>query len=1027
MKKILCLLTVLCGVTIHLYGLSVSNLRVNSVKNPIGLDNAPRFSWILESEERGCFQETYRIIIYKDLKNGEIVYDSGDIEGDNTVNVEANGFQISPATRYYWTVTVRDNRGNIASSDEGACFVTGLIDTGWNGAQWIKSVANEGMPRFRKTIQVDKEIKQAWLYSSALGVYDLKINGKRVGHIQQDGSTIYEELKPGWTDYRKTINYSMHDVKSYFQNGENILGASLANGWWKGNISVGTYGKKPLALIAKLHIIYVDNTSEVIVTDNTWESNNDGALLLGDIWDGEEYDATKESDWTITGMPSGLWTPCEVSSDFEGKIVSLLGSEVYALKDFHQPVKSVKIYSGIKNTGTEYGEIDVTDQYDGFRSFLLKKGQIAILDFGQNLVGWTPFVIKGAKGTHLRIRYAEMLNDTGSGDRGNDGPGGSLYLANLRTAKASLLYTLSGIDLGDTHQPFSTYFGFRYCELTADDDIEVIDIYGLPISSQVEESGSIFTNNESVNQLYSNIKWGQRGNFVSIPTDCPQRNERYGWTGDAQAFSRTGMYNAPSEAFYRKYLADLRDSQDEKGSYPDMCPPVYKWYGNAGWGDAGIIIPYNMYLMYGNKDILREHFSSMEKYMEWMASNTEGEYKYQGAGISYGDWLAYDKCDNRYVSVAYYAYDAQLMSYMAGALSCAEDDIYAEKSKYYDQLYESIKSEFNTRYWNPLPVENTQTTYILPLAFNLLDEDKEKQAKELLKKSIDERGGLLSTGFLGTSLYLTTLSKHMLDDLAYNLLLKRDNPSWLYSIDQGATTIWERWDSYTLEKGFGPASMNSFNHYAYGAVAEWMYRYMAGIDCEVTDAGFKHIILRPTLDYRGDLPEGQERVKEVNSSYNSCRGKIRSSWKAFDDGGFEYSCIVPANTTATLYLPVSPSHAEILESNIVASDSEGVSFIGELNNCHIYNLLSGEYHFHTRASTDGIKVLEDETELSTGDNKEILVKGNIRELTLYNLGGKIIRKIRNKKLLNISGIAAGAYLLNIKSDVSTKTYKILIL
>ncbi|MBR5688101.1 MAG: family 78 glycoside hydrolase catalytic domain [Prevotella sp.] len=1010
----------------NVHALTVSHLRVDAVSNPMGVDESPRFSWMIESDERGCVQVQYRICIYQGDSDGALVYDSGETSSSRSTHVTADGFSLQPQKRYYWRVWVKDNKGNEATSTEQAYFESGLVGSGWNGAQWIKSNSTEGVPRFRKKIVLTKDVKSAWLYTTALGIYDLEINGQRVGHIAPDGEMTFEELKPGWTDYRKTVNYSTHNVTSYMMQGNNVIGATVTGGWWSGNISVGYYGNKPVAFLAKLVITYEDNSQDIIVTDQSWSVNNDGSLRLGDIWNGEDYDATKEDGWTISDVNSNLWTPCDLSTDFSGEIVSVIGSEVWTLPEFKLQMKSVNIYEGSESTRTNYGMVNSVAQYSGQAAFTLKRGQTAVVDFGQNMVGWTPFTIKGKRGSRMRLRYAEMLNDNGSKGRGNDGPGGSIYLENLRAAQATLYYTFRGDSEGESYCPFSTYFGFRYCEITADDDIEVGEIYGLPVSSQTEDTGDIRTDNSLVNQLISNIQWGQRGNLVSIPTDCPQRSERYGWTGDTQAFSRTGMYNASTEAFYRNYMSELRLGQNEDGAYPHICPVVYDWYGSAGWSDAGIIIPYNHYLMFADKDLLRQQFPSMEKYMDWLASRKEGGWKYPGGDVSYGDWLAFDKCNNRYASVAYYANNALLMSKMAQFLSENDNDEYAHKAKGYQRLYDNIKDEFNLRFWNFQPKERKQANYVLPLAFDLLEGEKKDLARVSLQKAIKNNKGLLSTGFLGTSLFLPTLSRCELANEAYNLLLQRGNPSWLYSIDQGATTIWERWDSYTKEKGFGPADMNSFNHYAYGAVGEWMYRYMAGIDTDDENPGFCHILLKPELDLRRKFPKGQERICEVSASYLSCQGMIISEWKMSEEGETEYKCSVPANSQATLYLPISAFGDDILEGNVKAEDAEGVEYIGLIDGKHIYQLTSGNYHFYGALSDKSILHYESPQKPITinKENGQIRVESEfVESISIFDVKGRLLSYSIGKDTMNISQLRHGVYIVYVLSDEGSNSVK----
>ena len=1017
--KRLCAALLLAWTVMDVCALSVSHLRVNAVSNPVGLDESPRFSWIIESDERGCMQQQYRILIFTGDDGATPVYDSGTVSSSQSTHVFAEGFTPSASTRYHWRVEVSDNHGNEAASNGQASFVTGLMDAGWSGAQWIRSRSEGGVPRFRKSVTLAKTVRQAWLYTTALGLYDLHINGQRVGHVRADGGTEYEELKPGWTDYRKTVNYSTHDVTPYLRQGVNVLGATVTGGWWSGNISVGYYGSKPVAFLAKLVVTYTDGSRDIIVTDTSWTVNNDGPLLVGDIWNGETYDATREDGWTTAESGSDQWDSCDISTDFHGSIVSVTGAEVWRLHDKTLAPRSVSIYEGSNDTGTDFGMVNTVSRHSGQAAFTLRKGQTAVIDFGQVMVGWSPFTVKGRRGAQLRLRYAEMLNDDGSRSRGNDGPGGSIYTENLRAARATLHYTLRGDGGGEGYCPFATYFGFRYCELTADDDIEVVEVNGLPVSSQTEDCGTVTTDNAALNQLISNIQWGQRGNLVSIPTDCPQRSERYGWTGDSQAFARTAMYNAMTEAFYGNYMSELRNTQNDEGAYPDICPPVYDWYGDAGWSDAGIIIPYQHYLMYGDKEQLRRQFPSMERFMAWHASRTEGEWKYPGGGTAYGDWLAYHKCDNRYVSVAYYAHDAQLMAKMARFLSTDGNDEYARKADDYELLFKNIKDEFNRRYWNLRPGLNMQSVSAIPIAFNLIDGEKRDLARALLRNAIKKNGGLLSTGFLGTSVILPALSECGLTHEAYNLLLQRGNPSWLYSVDQGATTIWERWDSYTKEKGFGPADMNSFNHYAYGAVGEWMYRYMAGIDTDETAPGFAHIILKPEPDVRDVLPEGQEPIREVSASYRSCHGTITSAWKVNDDGETEYRCTVPANTEAMLQLPVAAFGIEAPEDATDTADGSGAEYVGLEGDRHVYRLVAGSYRFkgekqaEIKGSIDGGKT---PVAIDRANGQIVVYDDGVEAIKLYDEKGALVCSAPlGSRVLDISRIAHGIYIVDVKS------------
>ncbi|MBO4641980.1 MAG: family 78 glycoside hydrolase catalytic domain [Bacteroidaceae bacterium] len=868
-----------------------------------------------------------------------------DEEGNSTVALSEDFENLS--SEYFYDAVIEEMAGS------RMCHVQS-----GSGEKKVMQSQTEGVPMFRKEFALTKAIRTAKLYTSGLGVYDVFINGQRVGHVQHDGSTLYEELKPGWTDYRSRVFYSSHDVTSLLTQGNNVIGAIVTSGWWAGAVMHGIYGSPQPGFIAKLLVTYEDGTQETLNTDLTWQSSKNGALKAGEIYDGEIYDARFESAWTTAAYDDSQWNGVEQNTDFNGQINAFTGGYVLQLRDKVQTVKKATIYEGSKNTGSTYGMINVVSTQNTDK-IQLRKGQAVILDFGQNIVGWTRFKVRGKTGNRLRMRFTEMLNDTGDKNRGNDGPGGSLYLANLRSAKAQLYYTLAGKDGGEEYQPSTTFFGFRYCEILPSDDLEILSIEAQPISSSTDDTGSFTTSNPQVNQLYSNITWGQRGNLLSIPTDCPQRDERLGWTADTQIFSHTAMYIADTESFYRKWMQDMRDSQNSNGAYPDVAPHNWVGFGNSAWADAGIVVPWNIYLMYGDKEALRENFTSMEKYMNWLATQTGDGYKYQGAGLAYGDWLSFVNTETRYVSVAYYAYDAQLMAKMARALSTSNNDSYATKAKAYDRLYENIRSEFRTRYITPTIRQTSQTAYLLALQFNLLSSDAEQNTfKTRLAQAIRNNKYMLNTGFVGTGIINPTLSRFGLTEYAYDLLLQRNCPSWLYSVDQGATTIWERWNSYTIESGFGDPGMNSFNHYAYGAVGEWMYRYMLGIEADEQEPGFHHFILQPQPDRRTILPRGQSLITSASGSYRSRYGEITSAWSAPDKNSLVYDCTVPANSTATLRLPAASEDVIMMESGMPAREAEGITYVGYEDGCMVFTLGSGTYHFTTDGSV-GVKAMNE--------------------------------------------------------------------
>lgn len=901
-----------------------------------------------------------------------------------------------------------------------------------NGEQRFMESSMGAASMFRKEFTAKAPVKSAKLYSSALGIYDVFINGTRVGHVQDDGTTIYDELKPGWTDYAKKVFYNTHDVTTLVKEGGNAIGATVTSGYWAGGICHGQYGDKPVAFMAKLVIEYTDGSKETVVTDASWATYDNGALRKGDIYNGETYNATLEDGWTKAGYDQSAWHAIVSSRDFTGEICAFEGPAARIRTSLTRLPEHITIYEGIKQTGTAYGMVNVVSETSGNSPVKLKKGQTVIYDFGQNMVGWVRVNVKGKAGCTLRARFSEMLNDKGDTNRGDDGPGGSLYLINLRTAKASMYYTLRGDEEGETYSPTNTYYGFRYCEITAGDDIEINGIEGLVVGADNEEGSSLTTSHDAVNQLYSNVIWGQRGNFMSVPTDCPQRDERLGWTGDTQIFCRTAAYNANTAAFYHKFMGDMRDSQRPDGAYPDVAPIAWVGYGNGAWGDAGIIVPWTTYLMHGDKSIIEENYESMEKYMDWMAAQAGDGYKYQGAGTNYGDWVSFVPTDSRYVSVCYYAYDALLMSKMSQVLSKAPGDEYAIKAAEYEQLYNNIKAEFATRYIsNRIPKQHTQTGYLLALRFGLLPDEASEQATiKALARAISSNNETLNTGFVGTGIINTTLSQVGLIDKAYNLLLQRNCPSWLYSVDQGATTIWERWNSYTKETGFHKdISMNSFNHYSYGAVAEWMYRYMAGIEADEQNAGFKNIILQPYPDTRTTLPQGQERITSVNATVASNYGSIKSAWQLGADGSLSYKVTVPANTTARLLMPVAEG-SKVYEGGRPAEESEGVKYEGTTDDRAIFTLGSGSYSFTTNISTD-ISAVETENGIRVYPNPtdgvlHIESDEPVTSLTLNDMAGHLVSKAEGKcETLDLSSVNTGMYLLTVNTQNSQKTSKII--
>jgi alpha-L-rhamnosidase len=922
--------------------ISVKNLQVNFMHNPVGLDNNPSFSWEIAASQQNVMQTYYQIRVYD--TNG-ILWNSGNVKSSESNNIRYSGKPLKASTTYSWQVEISTTIPGKVKSTEKAQFETGLLNSGWGGAQWIMydntdAVFENGKQTgktvmFRSEFNLDKTIKSAKIYTTSLGIHDLFINDKRVGHQTNNKEVVYDELKPGWTDVVHRVFYLTYDVTNFLTKGQNAIGVYVGSGWASGGIAHDRYKNPFLGYKAKLMVEYSDGTVKTIVTNTTdWKSSADGAIRMADIYNGEDYDARYTTNWIKPNFKDTNWHSVTENNYFKGEIIAHLGQPVRVREDLKTVAKEVVIYDRVKTDNTDFGAINSVKNYTNTASFNLKKGQTAVLDFGQNLVGWTPINVKGQKDTKIRIRYAEMLNDSGEKERGNDGAKGSLYLKNLRKARASVNYIMNGNPKGESYKPSMTWFGFRYAEITADADIEIKEVYAEVISSVEKESSSILTDNENVNKLFKNTLWGQRGNFISVPMDCPQRNERMGWTADTQVFAKTALYNSNVVSFYQKWMGDMRDGQDKDGAFPTIAPQTWGAVGKAeaAWADAGIIVPWMVYSMSGNKSILEENYQAMTSYMNYLSTKSEGEFKYVGGGIKYGDWLAYQETDKRYISVVYYAYDALLMAAMAKALDKTAD---VEK---YNKLSQNIKAEFNKRYVIEKGTLNqdTQTAYLYALKLNLFNSPEETQIGiGKLLKLLEKNNYKLSTGFLGTAILNQTLSEVGESDMAYNLLLQRDNPSWIYSIDQGATTIWERWNSYTIKDGFGDASMNSFNHYSYGAVVEWMYAFMAGIRSE--DAGFRNIIIEPQPDFRKTLPNGQELITEVTAQYASINGLIKSHWKIVGEN-VEYKISIPANTNAKFIVPIAMKG--------LPKVGNGVKSVSKKADKTIIELGSGEYSFN---------------------------------------------------------------------------------
>ncbi len=796
--------------------------------------------------------------------------------------------------------------------------------------------ATAGLPVFRKAFTPKGEIVSAKLYTSGLGVYESYINGARVGKLLSNGTVEYHELKPGSAEAADRKYYSAYDVTHMFKDitGEAVLSATMGTGWWTGEIAA--YHGSSEAYLAKLILTYADGTKEVINTDTSWQVGHASPFLYSDIFGGEDYDARVDTSWMLPGYDAEAsgknWAPAVINTEFEGEITAWMGSTIQVRKDLQRDVQSVTVYKGAKEaTANRYGVINVLATYeDG--SFTLNPGETALVDFGQNAAGWEAFTVQGEAGTVLRIEHGEMLNDQkGEHRRGNDGPGGSLYNANNRSARAATVYTLRGGE-PESYHPSLTYYGFRYIEITTTKTVTFTKITGEVVTSVDTDTGWLETSDAKVNQLISNIRWGQYSNYLSVPTDCPQRNERLGWMADTQVFARAGAYFGFSKSFLEKYMQDVRDTQNDQGAYPGIAPGDFvdgAGWGGTGWADAGIIVPYTLYEMFGDVQVIRDNWESMTQYMSYL-QRTNGPHNI------WGDWLAYESNDTEIqnlLSDAYYAWDCLMMAEMAEVIG---EKQMAEK---YTSLYERAVTAFRNAH---VKADGTmkrgeQVACLYALYLDLLpDEASVTAVTNQLIENIERNGNRLQTGFLGTKIIMETLTKIGRSDVAYTLLLQTDNPSWLYSVDQGATAIWERWNSYTVLTGFGDVNMNSFNHYAYGAVANWMFSTMAGIDTHPDAVGFKKLLIAPVPD---------SRIGEVMATYNSAYGAVTTN-SVFDGKTWEFSVVLPANTTAEMRLPVAEFstitvNGKALDTLTEAAD--GIAYVGTEDGVAVFQLVAGTF------------------------------------------------------------------------------------
>lgn len=786
-----------------------------------------------------------------------------------------------------------------------------------------------GIDSFLKVFTVTKSIYSAEISACALGIFDLFVNGRRIGR---------DELKPGWTDYSKRVFVYTYDLSTCIRPGENVIYARVSPGWYGGRISHGRYGGSGCAFLCGVDITYDDGEREYIFTDASWKSAVTGPVLFADIWDGEYYDARIGSKELYD---LSEWSHAEIVPDIQCEPENPVGPTVRARKDLNlKPVSGV-VYRGAFENGTDFGEIRAVSKKrgEGCETAVIEPEQTFLLDFAQNIAGRPVITVRAARGTRIVMRFGEMLNDSGRLERGNDGPRGSLYLANHRSAVSQAVYVCRG-DGDELYYPTHTFFGFRYMEIEADATAAILNVIGEVLGSDIREVSSFRCSDDDVNALVSNILWTQRSNFVSVPTDCPQRDERLGWTGDALAFCQSACYNADVRSFFRKWLCDCRDSQSEDGTIADVIPliadPGTGNSNNAAWADAVISVPYTLSRFYGDRSFIDENYQMMQKYIERLSLNTP-----PGPNAHYGDWLSPNETyelgnendeaaqeslkhsEKELIALCFYARDAMMMARMAAETERFEDSVT------YTRLFERLKSDFNEKYIHDGRITvRTQTACALALCSHLVDGETKLAVATTLGELVDSVGGA-AVGFVGVPLLMNALTENGMSDKCYQALLADGPCSWLIPVRSGATTVWERPDSYSDEKGFADCAMNSFNHCAFGSVLEWLFAGMTGISPDEYGDGFKNFTYRPHPDLRDEfkIPRGQKRITSAHARLDTDSGTITARWN-ITAGCVVYSLTVPAGCTARCELP---ARGRMLSGSASYDEQAGIytSVIGE--------------------------------------------------------------------------------------------------
>ena len=856
----------------------ITQLEVDKLINPMGLDTRnPDFSWRIKSDEYDLNQTHYQLFVATDkiFSKKSLVWDSGKVNSSASVYVKYQGKSLEYATKYYWTVKVWTNQSAKPKQSKISSWTTGLMDKkNWN-SDWI-GVNNDDRkgpksPYFTNDFVVGSKITSASLFITSRGIYEAHINGKRVGKSY---------LTPGWTSYNNRIQYQAYDVKDMLSLGDNRIGVILADGWFR-NFRPNSGKRKTdygdeTSFISELVVSFEDGTKKSIVNDESW-SYHYGSIQSSSIYNGEFVDFNlSDPTWSMPHKKNKNSKKAQSVASYNGKLD-------------HTRNEMIK-----KREVLEAKELIITPSGD------------KVIDFGQNLVGWVQFKSDLPKGTEVTLYHAEVLDKAGE-----------FYTTNLRAAKQKNTFILNG-NADQIYHPTFTFQGFRYLKVEGVSQINIDNFQAVALYSDLEFTGSLTTSNELINKLQENIQWGQRGNFLDVPTDCPQRDERLGWTGDAQAFFSTAGFNMDVKNFFDKWLMDLTYDQRADGAVPGVVPhnnyldlndsnQLIGGFGRTGWADAATIIPWNSYLIYGDPKTIERQYASMVKWIDFMTQNSKDNLYIKED--HWGDWLFFSRDNDnsgqsavtskKLIAQAFYCYSTQLLVKSAKVLG------YYEDVKKYADLYEKLIKAFNDEFVtkNGMLVSDSQTAYVLALQFKLLSEKNAKIAVERLINNIEDYGHL-TTGFLGTPFLCHVLSDNGKNEEAIKLLLRKEYPSWLYPVTKGATTIWERWNGIKPDGSFQYPSMNSFNHYAYGAIGEWIYANLMGLRINEEFPGFKRYTIQPLFDKNFDLVDG---------SFDSNYGKIAIAWSR-KNGKLKLTLDIPANTSSDVILKKPVEGSWILDN-----------------------------------------------------------------------------------------------------------------